>query len=134
VAGLGTSGTFMGTTRRLRELNPEIRCISIQPDSPVNGMEGLKHMATAIVPRIYDPALADENVAIATEKAYKMAKFLARRQGLLVGVSSAAAVATAVEVGEREAAAGREAVIVTILPDSADKYLSARFWTEGEPS
>jgi S-sulfo-L-cysteine synthase (O-acetyl-L-serine-dependent) len=134
VAGLGTSGTFMGTTRRLRELNPEIRCISIQPDSPVNGMEGLKHMATAIVPRIYDPALADENVAIATEKAYKMAKFLARRQGLLVGVSSAAAVATAVEVGEREAAAGREAVIVTILPDSADKYLSARFWTEGEAS
>jgi S-sulfo-L-cysteine synthase (O-acetyl-L-serine-dependent) len=91
-------------------------------------------MATAIVPPIYDPTLADENIDMATEKAYKMAKFLGRRQGLLVGVSAAAAVATAVEVGEREAAAGREAVIVTILPDSADKYLSERFWTEGEPA
>src|SRR6204780_3829005 len=120
VAGLGTSGTFMGTTRRLKELNPKIKCISMQPDSPFNGLEGLKHMATAIVPPIYDPTLADENIDMATEKAYKMAKFLGRRQGLLVGVSAAAAVATAVEVGEREAAAGREAVIVTILPDSAD--------------
>jgi len=134
VAGLGTSGTFVGTTRRLRELNPKIKCISMQPDSPFNGLEGLKHMATAIVPPIYDPTLADENIDMATEKAYKMAKFLGRRQGLLVGVSAAAAVATAVEVGEREAAAGREAVIVTILPDSADKYLSERFWTEGEPA
>jgi S-sulfo-L-cysteine synthase (O-acetyl-L-serine-dependent) len=134
VAGLGTSGTFMGTTRRLRELNPKIQCISMQPDSPFNGLEGLKHMATAIVPRIYDAGLADENREMATEKAYKMAKFLGRRQGLLVGVSAAAAVATAVEVGEREAAAGREAVVVTILPDSADKYLSERFWTEGEPA
>src|SRR5271156_4422571 len=103
VAGLGTSGTFVGTTRRLRELNPKIQCISMQPDSPFNGLEGLKHMATAIVPPIYDPTLADENIAMATEKAYKMAKFLGRRQGLLVGVSAAAAVATAVEVGEREA-------------------------------
>ncbi|HWZ52697.1 MAG TPA: cysteine synthase family protein [Granulicella sp.] len=134
VAGLGTSGTFMGTTRRLRELNPEIKCISMQPDSPFNGLEGLKHMATAIVPRIYDANLADENREMATEKAYKMAKFLGRRQGLLVGVSAAGAVATAVEVGEREAVAGREAVVVTILPDSADKYLSERFWTEGEPA
>jgi cysteine synthase B len=134
VAGLGTSGTFVGTTRRLKELNPGIKCISMQPDSPFNGLEGLKHMATAIVPPIYDPTLADENIAMATEKAYKMAKFLGRRQGLLMGVSAAAAVATAVEVGEREAAAGREAVIVTILPDSADKYLSERFWTEGEPA
>ena len=132
VASLGTSGTFMGTTRRLRELNPKIKCISMQPDSPFNGLEGLKHMATAIVPPIYDPELADENIEMATEKAYAMAKFLGRRRGLLVGVSSAANVATAVEIGEREAKAGREAVIVTILCDSADKYLSERFWTEGE--
>jgi cysteine synthase B len=133
VAGLGTSGTFMGTTRRLKELNPKIQCISMQPDSPFNGLEGLKHMATAIVPRIYDPALADENIDMDTEVAYKMAKDLGRHQGLLVGVSAAAAVATCVQVGEREARAGREAVIVTILCDSADKYLSERFWDEKQP-
>ena len=132
VAGLGTSGTFMGTTRRLKELNPKIQCISMQPDSPFNGLEGMKHMATAIVPPIYDPTLADENLEMATETAYKMAKFLGRRRGMLVGVSSAANVATAVEIGEREAKAGREAVVVTILCDSADKYLSERFWREGE--
>lgn len=132
VAGLGTSGTFMGTTRRLKELNPKIQCISMQPDSPFNGLEGLKHMATAIVPKIYDPTLADENIDMDTEVAYRMAKDLGRHQGLLVGVSAAAAVATCVQVGEREARAGREAVIVTILCDSADKYLSERFWDEGQ--
>lgn len=131
IAGLGTSGTFMGTTRRLRELNPSIRCISMQPDSPFHGLEGMKHMATAIVPAIYDPALADENIEMPTESAYRMAKHLARHQGLLVGISAAAAVAAAVQIGEREAHAGREAVIVTILCDSADKYLSERFWQEG---
>ena len=131
VAGLGTSGTFMGTTRRLRELNPLVRCVSMQPDSPFNGLEGLKHMATAIVPKIYDAHLADENIEMETEKAYRMAKRLAREEGLLVGVSAAAAVAAALEVGQREAAAGREAVIVTILCDSAEKYMSERFWTEG---
>jgi cysteine synthase B len=134
VAGLGTSGTFMGTTRRLRELNPAIQCISMQPDSPFNGLEGLKHMETAIVPRIYDPALADKNIEMPTETAYRMAKFLGRNLGLLIGVSSAANVAAAVQIGEREAAAGREAVIVTILCDSADKYLSERFWQEGQPA
>ena len=132
VAGLGTSGTFMGTTRRLRELNPAIRCVSMQPDSAFNGLEGLKHMATAIVPRIYDPALADENVAMETEKAYAMCLRLARRSGLLVGVSAGAAVATALEIGMREHAAGREAVITTILCDSAEKYMSERFWTDGQ--
>ena len=101
VAGLGTSGTFMGTTRRLRELNPKIRCISMQPDSPFNGLEGLKHMATAIVPAIYDPTLADENIEMGTERAYAMAKRLARTEGLLVGVSAAAAVAASLEVAER---------------------------------
>lgn len=130
VAGLGTSGTFMGTTRRLRELNPNIRCISMQPDSPFNGLEGLKHMATAIVPPIYDAHLADRNIDMPTERAYAMAKRLGRTQGLLVGVSAAAAVATSLQVAEEEARAGRGAVIVTILCDSADKYLTERFWSE----
>jgi len=130
VAGLGTSGTFMGTTRRLRELNPSIQCISMQPDSPFNGLEGLKHMATAIVPPIYDATLADRNIEMPTERAYLMAKRLGKTQGLLVGVSAAAAVAASLDIAEQEANAGREAVIVTILCDSADKYLSERFWTE----
>lgn len=130
VAGLGTSGTFVGTSRRLKELNPKIQCVSMQPDSPFNGLEGLKHMATAIVPRIYDPSLADRDMEMPTETAYRVAKQLARIEGLLVGVSAAAAVAAALKIAEEEAAAGREAMIVTILPDSADKYLSERFWEE----
>jgi S-sulfo-L-cysteine synthase (O-acetyl-L-serine-dependent) len=130
VAGLGTSGTFVGTTRRLKELNPSIQCISMQPDSPFNGLEGLKHMATAIVPPIYDPELADRNVEVETEAAYAMAKRLGRTEGLLVGVSAAAAVAASLRIAEEEAARGNEAVIVTILCDSADKYLSERFWEE----
>jgi cysteine synthase B len=130
IAALGTSGTFMGTTRRLRELNPAIKCVSMQPDSPFNGLEGLKHMATAIVPPIYDPNLADWNIDMATERAYAMAKWLGRNQGLLIGVSAAAAVAAALQVAEAEHAAGREATVVTILCDSADKYLSEHFWTE----
>jgi S-sulfo-L-cysteine synthase (O-acetyl-L-serine-dependent) len=130
VAGLGTSGTFVGTTRRLRELNPGIQCISMQPDSPFNGLEGLKHMATAIVPPIYDSALADRNVEMGTEAAYEMAKRLGRTEGLLVGVSAAAAVAASLRIAEEMSAEGREAVIVTILCDSADKYLSERFWEE----
>jgi S-sulfo-L-cysteine synthase (O-acetyl-L-serine-dependent) len=130
VAGLGTSGTFVGTTRRLKELNPAIQCISMQPDSPFNGLEGLKHMATAIVPPIYDPSLADRNVEMETEAAYTMAKRLARTEGLLVGISAAGAVATCLRIAEEEAASGKEAVIVTILCDSADKYLSERFWEE----
>ena len=130
VAGLGTSGTFVGTTRRLKELNPEVQCISMQPDSPFNGLEGLKHMATAIVPPIYDATLADRDIDMETEAAYAMAKRLARTEGLLVGVSSAAAVATCLRIAEEEAAHGRDAVIVTILADAADKYLSERFWEE----
>ncbi len=111
-------------------LNPQIQCISMQPDSPFNGLEGLKHMATAIVPPIYDASLADREMEIETEAAYRMAKRLARVEGLLIGVSAAAAVAASLRIAEEEAAAGREAVIVTILPDSADKYLSERFWEE----
>jgi len=130
VAGLGTSGTFIGTTRRLKELNPEIQAISVQPDSPFHGLEGLKHMATSMVPAIYDPLLADRTLEIETEAAYAMAKQLAREEGLLVGISAAAAVAASVGIAREEFAAGRRAVIVTVLPDSADKYLSERFWEE----
>jgi cysteine synthase B len=131
VAGLGTSGTFVGTSRRLHELNPNIKCVSMQPDSPFNGFEGLKHMATAIVPRIYDPEVADLSIFMETERAYAMARELGRHHGMLVGVSAAGAVATSVQIAEQEARSGREAVIVTILCDAADKYLSERFWTEG---
>ncbi len=127
VAGLGTSGTFVGSARRLKELNPAIRCISFQPDSPFHGLEGLKHMPTAIVPGIYDPSLADENLEIATEQAYTATLRLAREEGLLVGVSSGAAMVAAMEVAKRTTSG----VIVTVFPDSGDKYLSERFWDEG---
>jgi S-sulfo-L-cysteine synthase (O-acetyl-L-serine-dependent) len=130
VAGLGTSGTFVGTTRRLKELNPRVQCISMQPDSPFNGFEGLKHMATAIVPPIYDPTLADRNIEMETEVAYGMARKLGRIEGLLVGVSAAGATAAGLQIAEEEHAAGREAVIVVILCDGAEKYLSERFWEE----
>ena len=126
VSGLGTSGTFMGTTRRFRELNPRIRCIAFQPDSPLNGLEGLKHMATALVPRIYDAALADENREVATEDAIDMVFRLAREEGLLLGPSSGAAMVCALDV----ARGLREGVVVTLFPDNASKYLSARFWDE----
>jgi cysteine synthase B len=130
VSMLGTSGTFVGTSRRLKELNPQIRCISLQPDSPFHGIEGAKHMASAIVPKIYDPSLADEDLGISTEDSYAMAIRLAREEGLLVGISAASAI-----VGSRQVARrlkpDEEAVFVAILPDSGDKYLSERFWEEG---
>jgi cysteine synthase B len=126
VAGLGTSGTFMGTTRRLREFNPTIHAISLQPDGPFNGLEGLKHMPTALKPGIYDENLADENRKIRTEAAYQMARDLARHEGLLVGISAAAAVSGAVQIaGELE-----QGVVVTVMPDNGFKYLSERFWLE----
>ena len=130
VAGLGTSGTFMGTTRRLKELNPAIECIAMQPDSPFHGLEGLKYMATAIVPPIYDARLADRHVEQSTEGAYEMAKHLGRTEGLLLGISAAAAVAASLRIGEEVSRAGKNAIIVTILCDSADKYLSERFWEQ----
>jgi cysteine synthase B len=130
LAGLGTSGTFMGTTRRLKELNPAIECIAMQPDSPFNGLEGLKYMATAIVPPIYDARVADRHLEQSTEGAYEMAKHVARTEGLLLGISAAAAVAASLRIAEEEHRAGRSAVIVTILCDSADKYLSERFWEQ----
>lgn len=126
VAGVGTSGTFMGNTRRLRELNPAIRFISVQPSRPFNGLEGLKHMATSIVPKIYDPTLADENRFIETEDAQRMAKFLARQEGIFVGLSAASAVHVSMQVA-RELEHG---VVVTVLPDSGFKYLTQTFWTE----
>jgi S-sulfo-L-cysteine synthase (O-acetyl-L-serine-dependent) len=130
VAGLGTSGTFVGTTRRLKELNSRIQCISLEPDSPFNGLEGLKHMETALVPAIYDAQLADRKMEIETEAAYAMARRLARESGLLVGISAAAAVAASLRVAEECAERNENAVIVTILCDGADKYLSERFWEE----
>jgi cysteine synthase B len=131
VAMLGTSGTFMGITRRLKELNPTIRCISLQPDSAFHGIEGAKHMATAIVPRIYDPKLADENLEIATEDAYAMCRRIGRDCGLLLGISAGAGVLASLKVAEQlQPGNEQEAVIVTILCDSGEKYLSERFWTE----
>lgn len=129
VAGLGTSGTFVGTTRRLKELNPRIRCISMQPDSGFHGLEGLKHMATNIVPAIYDPSLADENIDVQTENGQQTAKRLAREEGILVGVSAGAALWACLQVAKR-VPRNEHAVIVTIFPDSGEKYLSERFWSE----
>jgi cysteine synthase B len=127
VAGLGTSGTFTGIGRRLREFNSDVRLISVQPDSPLHGVEGLKHMETAILPGIYDPALADEDVRIPTERAFELTRRLASEEGLLVGVSSGAALAAALDLAER---AG-DGVIVTVFPDSGTRYLSERFWETG---
>jgi len=127
VAGLGTSGTFIGTSRRLKELNPAIRTISFQPDSPFHGLEGLKHMETAIVPGIYDTDVADEEIEIGTEAAHHFARELGRREGLLAGVSAGAALAAAFRIAENM----ESGVIVTIFPDGGDKYLSERFWDEG---
>jgi S-sulfo-L-cysteine synthase (O-acetyl-L-serine-dependent) len=131
VTMLGTSGTFMGTSRRLLELNPAIRCISLQPDSAFHGIEGAKHMATAIVPKIYDPALADENLEIATEDAYAMCRRMGRDCGTLLGISAAAGLLGGLKVAERLQSREQQAVLVTILCDSGEKYLSERFWTEG---
>jgi cysteine synthase B len=128
VSMLGTSGTFMGTSRRLKELNPQVRCISLQPDSPFHGIEGAKYMPSAIVPKIYDPSLADENLEISTEESYAMVKRLAREEGLLVGISAAAAVVGCIQLAQRSNEPG---VFVTVLCDSGDKYLSERFWQEG---
>jgi cysteine synthase B len=129
VAGLGTSGTFVGTARRLRELNPAVRCISLQPDSAFHGLEGWKHMATAIVPAIYDPSVADENLSVRTEDGYALAKRLASEEGLLVSPSAGAAMAGCLAVA-RALPREERAVIVTVFPDAADKYLSERFWEE----
>jgi cysteine synthase B len=127
VAGLGTSGTFTGTTRRLRAMNPNVRAISVQPDGPLHGIEGLKHMATAIVPGIYDEALADEDRRVATEDAHEMTRRLAAEMGLFAGISSGAAAFAAMRV----AATNPGATVVAIFPDGGARYLSESFWSEG---
>jgi cysteine synthase B len=135
VAGLGTAGTFMGTGRRLREFDPLVKLISVQPDSPLHGLEGLKHMQTAIVPGIYDPSLADADLSVSTEDAFALTRRLAR-EGIFVGISSGANLAGALQVA-RQASAERKAaeapaVIVVIFCDGGEKYLSERFWDEKE--
>ncbi len=127
VAGLGTTGTFVGTTRRLKEVNPLLQSISVQPDSPLHGLEGMKHLETAIVPGIYDASLADETVEVATEDAHEMTRALAREEGLLVGVSAGANVFAAIRLARQLKS---EAVIVTVLCDGGSKYLSENFWDE----
>ncbi len=127
LAGLGTSGTFVGTARRLKEFGSKIRVISMQPDSPLHGLEGMKHMRTAIVPGIYDPTLADENVEVATEDAQEMTRRLARVEGLFVGVSSGANVFAALRLART---LPRHSVVVTILCDGGGRYLSENIWEE----
>jgi S-sulfo-L-cysteine synthase (O-acetyl-L-serine-dependent) len=131
VAGLGTSGTFVGVTRRLRELNPAVRCISLQPDASFHGLEGWKHMETAIRPAIYDDTLADENLEVGTEEAYVLVKRMAREEGLLVSPSAAAALLGCFRVAKK-IPSDQRAVIVTVFADSAAKYLTERFWEESE--
>lgn len=128
VAGLGTSGTFVGTSRRLKEFNPNIQVVSVQPDSPLNGLEGLKHMETAIVPAIYDATLANVATEIETEAAHRMVRRIAREEGILLGVSGGAALAVAERMAKQ--AGSENMVIVTVLPDSGNRYLSDRFWDE----
>jgi len=130
VAMLGTSGTFMGAARRLKEFNRNIQCISLQPDSSFHGIEGAKHMATALVPKIYDPALADDDLGISTEASYAMVRRLAREEGLLVGISAGAAIVGCLQIARGLVERKQSGVIVTVLPDSGDKYLSERFWEE----
>jgi cysteine synthase B len=127
VAGLGTCGTFTGVGRRLKELNPAIRLISMEPDSPIHGLEGLKHLPTSKMPGIFDPALADETVEVETEAAQAMARRLSREEGLFVGVSSGANVVAAMAIAGR---LPRGSVVVTVLCDGGERYLSERFWSE----
>ena len=130
VAAMGTSGTFIGVSRRLKRDLPEVKCISAQPSSGFHGLEGLKHMPSAIVPGFYDENLADANLWIETEDAYAMVRRLAREEGLLVGISSGCNVHAACLVAREIAGRGESATIVTVLCDSAEKYLSEHFWDE----
>ncbi len=126
VAGLGTTGTFIGISRRLKELNPSIVCISFEPDSPLHGIEGLKHLTSSLVPGIYDSSLADEHVTVSTEKAYAMTRQLARGEGIFAGVSGGAALAVSIDIASEL----KDATIVTILPDGGARYSSEHFWKE----
>jgi cysteine synthase B len=128
VAGLGTSGTFVGTGRALKRHDSAIQLISFQPDSPFHGLEGLKHMPSALVPRIYDATLADEDMNVCTEDAHKFVRRLAREEGLMVGISSGAALCATLTVARKL----KQGVVVTVFPDGAEKYLSESFWTADE--
>lgn len=126
VAGLGTTGTVVGAGRRLHEADPRIRVIAVEPDAPLHGLEGLKHIASSIVPGIYDPTVHDEKVSVSTEAGYAMARRLAREEGMLVGESAGAAVEAALRI----AAGLREGVIVVIAPDAGDRYFSTPLWRD----
>ncbi len=128
VAGLGTSGTLMGVGRYLRQYHPHVQIIAVQPDAPFHGLEGLKHIPSAIRPGIYDDSLPDRVIEVATEEAYAMTVQLARREGLFVGVSSGAAAVAALRVAEEL----DQGVIVTVFPDAGFKYLSSSFWEVGD--
>jgi len=130
VAVLGTSGTFVGVTKRLKRDLPHVRCISLQPSSPMHGLEGTKHMPTAIKPRIYDETLADDNLWVDTEDAYAAVRYLAKHEGLLVGISAGANVVAATRVAEQLSKKGEPGVVVTILCDGGQKYLSENFWND----
>ncbi|MEZ5355871.1 MAG: cysteine synthase family protein [Bryobacteraceae bacterium] len=130
ITGLGTSGTFMGITRRFRQDAPNVRCISVQPATGFHGLEGMKHMPTALVPEIYDASVADENVWVETEDAYRMVRRCAREEGILVGISAGGNLFAALRLGRALADRGEAAVIVTVLCDGADKYLSEEFWND----
>ena len=123
-----TRGTFVGVARRLRQFNPAIKLISFQPDAPFHGLEGLKHMDSAIVPGIYDPTLADEDLRANSERAHEMVRRLAREEGLLAGISSGAALAVMLDVAQKLV----RGILVTIFPDGAEKYLTDKFWTAGD--
>jgi cysteine synthase B len=128
VAGVGTSGTFVGVARYIKSRSGSVSCVSMQPDGPMHGLDGMKHMASAMVPAIYDPSLADANLEVATEDAFAMCRRLAREEGVLVGPSAAANVVAALRVA-RDLAAG-PATVVTILCDGGGRYLSEPFWNE----
>ena len=130
IAAVGTSGTAMGTTRRLRKEKPAVRCYTVQPDSPFHGLEGLKHMETAIKPGIYDETLADRNFGIATEEAHAMVRRIARTEGVLIGVSAGANMVAASKLARELHARGEEGTIVTVICDGAAKYLSEYFWDD----
>ena len=126
VAGLGTTGTFVGTSRRLREFNPSIVCVSFEPDTPLHRLEGLKHLETSIVPGIYDSTIADDKLTVSTEEAYEMVKRLAREEGLFVGISSGAAMAASLKVVSQL----RSGVVVTVFPDSGARYGTEHFLSD----
>ncbi|HVA65571.1 MAG TPA: cysteine synthase family protein [Elusimicrobiota bacterium] len=132
IAGLGTSGTFRGAGARLKELSPGVKLISVQPDSPLHGLEGLKHMDSAIVPGIYDPRQADQNLEIATEEAYEWVLRAAKEEGVLIGISGGANLAACFKVGQKLFQDGQDAVVATVLPDGGERYLSERFWEQAK--